>query len=508
MQIQVSINGDDPVTYRLKQGKNLIGSGEQVQINIPSSAGISRKHAEITVEGETVFVADLGSTNGTFINEERLVPGSRKELTSFFPLRLADDVIVTLVTDDDAPAARESSLTNLKLPTKEAAPAAKAKTGNTSTILLNRNAVPGNSAMKAKIDAREKGRQGGGKGKEAPKKKSDDKSRMKLVYLLLMVGIGGAATYKFYLEPLDRPIEESMAPVAPPVPKPIPKISPLIPESEWPSKPELMASIDEIRCATDIEKQICDIIPDSTLGNSGATSAPGRIIVLLQEPELYSKSLELIPEVSMGQMKDRTAIIFLLLLAKLKPWDWAQADKNIFFTFYRPVEGKPTVMSSIGIKSSEIAKLMAKLPQDLEKEFKEVAARNLPTYREHFVTVMETSVYTPPVKVEPVPAQAPAAAQTAAATPQAPAPSPAALTAPGIATPPGPPPMLEVKPVPLGASLPRNELFAREQMQRARAASARSDDGGPKGSGGPSSGETSVIVPDRPRINNGRLPTP
>lgn len=36
---------------------------------------ISRKHAKILKQGETVFVTDLGSSNGTYVNDKKLSPG-------------------------------------------------------------------------------------------------------------------------------------------------------------------------------------------------------------------------------------------------------------------------------------------------------------------------------------------------------------------------------------------------------------------------------------------------
>ena len=35
-----------------------------------TSAGVSRKHAQITIDHETWFIEDLNSTNGTFVQNE------------------------------------------------------------------------------------------------------------------------------------------------------------------------------------------------------------------------------------------------------------------------------------------------------------------------------------------------------------------------------------------------------------------------------------------------------
>jgi pSer/pThr/pTyr-binding forkhead associated (FHA) protein len=43
---------------------------------------ISRKHAEVSVAGQTLCIIDAGSTNGTYVNEQRLRPAESKHLTN------------------------------------------------------------------------------------------------------------------------------------------------------------------------------------------------------------------------------------------------------------------------------------------------------------------------------------------------------------------------------------------------------------------------------------------
>ena len=53
-----------------------VGRGSEVTFHL-SDTEISREHAQIVRDGEAVFVEDLGSTNGTFVNSKRV---SREQL--------------------------------------------------------------------------------------------------------------------------------------------------------------------------------------------------------------------------------------------------------------------------------------------------------------------------------------------------------------------------------------------------------------------------------------------
>ncbi|MBN1565393.1 MAG: FHA domain-containing protein [Anaerolineae bacterium] len=56
--------------------------------------GVSRRHAVIHLNGKSVTVEDLGSSNGTYINDARLVSGQRYSLNSGDELRLGKLVIL------------------------------------------------------------------------------------------------------------------------------------------------------------------------------------------------------------------------------------------------------------------------------------------------------------------------------------------------------------------------------------------------------------------------------
>jgi len=67
----------------LSKQQTVLGRQESCQIRIPT-AGISRRHCEIVIEDGSITVNDLGSSNGTFLNQEKVTthPAAAGDLLS------------------------------------------------------------------------------------------------------------------------------------------------------------------------------------------------------------------------------------------------------------------------------------------------------------------------------------------------------------------------------------------------------------------------------------------
>jgi hypothetical protein len=79
--LQIIAGTDEKRTVSLEPGRYTIGRGNDAHIQI-SSHQVSRKHAELIVEAETVTLLDCGSANGTavngrFVTESRLADGDQ-----------------------------------------------------------------------------------------------------------------------------------------------------------------------------------------------------------------------------------------------------------------------------------------------------------------------------------------------------------------------------------------------------------------------------------------------
>ena len=77
--------------FPLSEGENVVGRDEGLAVVVPSGS-VSRRHALVVVERERVFVSDLGSKNGTFV-EGRRVEG-RAELSDGDEIRVGSVPLV------------------------------------------------------------------------------------------------------------------------------------------------------------------------------------------------------------------------------------------------------------------------------------------------------------------------------------------------------------------------------------------------------------------------------
>jgi hypothetical protein len=68
-QLSASLILDDGSNryYQLTEGSTLVGRGQDAQFRLPDT-GVSRRHLEVTWDGQTAMLTDLGSTNGTTVN--------------------------------------------------------------------------------------------------------------------------------------------------------------------------------------------------------------------------------------------------------------------------------------------------------------------------------------------------------------------------------------------------------------------------------------------------------
>ena len=92
-KFKLTLNDSSPPTeFELTRSEIVIGRDPEVDFTLPSPA-VSRRHARFTRDGDVYMIEDLGSSNGTFLNEVRLT--ERRALESGDQIRFGKAIILT-----------------------------------------------------------------------------------------------------------------------------------------------------------------------------------------------------------------------------------------------------------------------------------------------------------------------------------------------------------------------------------------------------------------------------
>ncbi len=77
--------------HLLRQGEYIVGRGKNANIIVPDDA-ISRQHFRVSVKDNETILEDLGSTNGTFVNGEKI---SRQVLKDKDNIQISSQTVIT-----------------------------------------------------------------------------------------------------------------------------------------------------------------------------------------------------------------------------------------------------------------------------------------------------------------------------------------------------------------------------------------------------------------------------
>lgn len=351
MRIEVLVGSEDPVVYPLNSPKLSVGTSENCEI-IVSADGVSRKHLTIFVEGDQYFVADQGSTNGSFINEERLVPGRKVEFTSFFPVRLGENVLISLLSDDEGSISIPFPTKPKKESTSSDIKVSSGKTGGTGTIKFGDGTSP--DSLKTKLQKNEI-RKRAAPSRPAPGERIKKKTNMLPIMAFLLVA--GAAYYNFFvLEPSgnqELPSSEvgKVIPAKPVAPE-APKINPdIVPEADAPKKESYSALVNDIKCTTEGESYLCNLIPGANEKGYGVVQSGLTFNAFINgdkyvnEARQYLKNPQMNNPESVREYMDMlyTTAIYIFLYKYMPALDEAKlgADSRVAIGFFKPTgDGK------------------------------------------------------------------------------------------------------------------------------------------------------------------------
>ena len=105
-----------PIDYKLKPGRNSLGRKPDNDIVIPDESA-SRTHAEIFCQEDSLVITDLTSTNGTFVNRERI--NGPKVLRTKDQIRIGKYIAAVTYREDSTPANLIAALSGTRPLTRE-----------------------------------------------------------------------------------------------------------------------------------------------------------------------------------------------------------------------------------------------------------------------------------------------------------------------------------------------------------------------------------------------------
>lgn len=98
MFIKVDIGDQNSEVYLIDKTEFIVGSNLLTHLYIPDPS-VSKNHLKIIFEEDIWYFIDLGSTNGTFLNSEKVISGDRIKFLSDTPIVLAHQVTLTLLNE-------------------------------------------------------------------------------------------------------------------------------------------------------------------------------------------------------------------------------------------------------------------------------------------------------------------------------------------------------------------------------------------------------------------------
>src|SRR4051812_38341644 len=108
---------DSPWAYELKPGLNKLGRNPTNDFRI-SDPSVSSFHAELAVEDDSIRVRDLGSTNGTYIDDKKIEEWILKpeNILRLGNIRMRLDEVVVTPVAPPAPQSTPVSAREISLP--------------------------------------------------------------------------------------------------------------------------------------------------------------------------------------------------------------------------------------------------------------------------------------------------------------------------------------------------------------------------------------------------------
>lgn len=168
MRLEVIIDDDQPLFFPFSK-KLVVGSDPACDIVIEHPE-VSKKHVSLYPEDDRFYIIDQGSRNGTYLNDERLIPGKKIEFTSFFPVRLGKSILISMISDEEV---EESTKIEIPFPTPQPTKPSAPRNNEATTVISLKDLRSTKTEQLVKKKTAEQKKRGA---KEPPKKKPKKKA--------------------------------------------------------------------------------------------------------------------------------------------------------------------------------------------------------------------------------------------------------------------------------------------------------------------------------------------
>jgi pSer/pThr/pTyr-binding forkhead associated (FHA) protein len=110
MKIKVKLPSSKDLEFLVKGTKATFGRSSKADISVPDES-LSRIHAELEMSNDELFVTDLGSANGVYLGDVRILPNVRTSFTSYQEL-LIGHLEVQIIPETDINDEKHSYVSN------------------------------------------------------------------------------------------------------------------------------------------------------------------------------------------------------------------------------------------------------------------------------------------------------------------------------------------------------------------------------------------------------------
>lgn len=341
MKIEINIDGQNPTIHALKKSSVLLGASIEADIQIKAK-GTSRKHLQIDIIDDHIFITDLGSTNGTYLYDQQLPPGKKTEWATFIPLRLGDNVLIHYVGNDPQ-VSEASEVSSLPM-----------ETISDRTQVINLNEL-----RKTKTEDLVRKKQ-----LRRPIKSKKNELNPWLVYPIaigiIIAAIEFAPSVPDEQSLPDKPIPNTRAKKAA-----VKSKIDIIPTYELKKKEAFIEAVSAMKCVTSLEKFLCNSISGMDPIKYGVVQSGSTLMVMVDAAQDFEQAKIIMDRYGYGSTTEEfNKLVAMIYLKRAIPENLDTNNilgKNLAFGFFNSKDNSNPTLEFIMTMRGESLSIIRKL---------------------------------------------------------------------------------------------------------------------------------------------------